>query len=835
MTEPYIAFNKFIVDEFNRPVDGASIYLTDINMDAALLWSDMTAPDIIENPYFTSDGRIEFYIDSGSYFAELSFGSQNGYCIVDVPVRLSGGIATYNNKIYDFDGDEISGASLAVYDPDLGAPAVIYTPSSGGVGVIANPTLSNAGGEVAFDVARGKYHLLATKSGYSSVSFPSELMPGVTVQQINFICAPLTYDEFLSDDVTSLVSNTSAPYITDLGMACNGMDSRLTIAALPAWSGGSNNIYMQASITPFLPTRSTEFGRDVIVSVGSTAPKVQLSVLRDPVNSEWLCVGFRGRNNVGSDISAPYVRSDWRFEGRYPQLLDGAYKARPQAICFNISDNGYTCLAHYQDTNCIFHVIDASGALVGQYASGVSSHYSTLARDQSGRLWTLDYATGMLYRINEAASIATGVLSADFTYNLSIIAGVGCIEFITYSTTNYILAVQYLTSGTPYLYAIAVSSMVNGGTFAIASRFKRFAIQRRCQGLAVQNFTDSVLYLSSNRINAESIDSGRVYTINIAAAMAGADGSTPAIVSLFQAASSLPEDIDFDSTGRLWTLTEGQQSVGDLDGFLSLWSTKFLPQENHYAVFYDGSSITFNVNNKLFQQFNFTSGFSGSAQLQIGGPNPIVDTPGWATGYFSGLIKNIFISDNRVNDALYSHIINGYFEPKSLTVVPLTIVNPGAESGTTGWINQVGSIATRALDPLPFHGAAYFAGGANAQTISHQSVNILSASGLTQVELDSHAHWVNVKWQQASYGGTDTDSASMGIAAMSGASELSRGYGVMINLPSSQKWFVRSFSKTMDAGADAAKIIYRSDRSAGTNNDGYIDSISAVLYIQDDD
>jgi hypothetical protein len=656
------------------------------------------------------------------------------------------------------------------------------------------------------------------------------MMPLATSKIISldqFLAVPLTYDDFLSDDLTQLVSSTPGSYITDMGMRCNGVDSRLLLDPVPTWAA-SGNLFLQATITPFLPTRNSTLLRDVVVSVGNSGPRLQLSVLKDPVNPAWLCVGFRGRNSSSVDVSVPYVRRDWRFEGRYPQLSSGGNYARPQSICFNAADDGYVCLAHYQDADSIFHIVDASGDLIGQYAAGVASHYSTLARDQSGRLWTLDYSSGTLRRINESVSLSSGTLTTDFSYSLGVIAGAGAIEFITYSGTDYILVAQFLTSGTPYLYAIAVSTLTSGGTFALASRYKRFVIQFTCQGLAVSSFGASKLYISSNRIGSEP-EYGRLYTVSISSLMAGADGASAVIVDLYQAPSKHPEDLDFDSNGRLWTLTEGQASVGDVNGFLALWSSALVPQANTHSVFYSGAAIEYKINGLDFQSFSFVSGLSGALALAIGGPS---FGAGWSAGYFAGLVRDVYISPVAATADRYEKITTGYFEPKLLTVVPLTIVNPGAESGVSGWVNQVGSISTRSADPAPYQGSAYFFGGPNVQTISYQNVNFLTPSGLDQSTINGLGHWVNLVWQQAAFAG-DTDKAGMGLAAMDGASELSRTYSEIFNV-GAQEWFIRSFSKNMDVDADIVKIIYRTDRLNGTNNDGYIDSISAALYIQND-
>lgn len=645
-------------------------------------------------------------------------------------------------------------------------------------------------------------------------------------RSINFLMAPLTYDEELEDGTPLTRESSSGPHITNLGFYGNGYDSHYYLWGLPDWT--ETNLYLQASIKPLGKTRNTIDSRDVIVSVGGTTPKIQFAVLPDPVNTQWLCVGFRGRNTVSTE-NRPYVRRDWRFEGRFPVGTFLGNVAIPQSICFNVADDYYTVVAHLEDADSVF-VFQGEGSTT-IVPAGFASHFSSLARDQSGNLWALDYADGTLYRLNESSMRAGGAFSAAITYDFSAIAGAGAIEFITYSGTDYILVAQYLTSGTPYVYAVPVSEITNGGVFVLTERYKRFVIQFRCQGLALQTFSSSTLYLSSNRINTESAF-GRIYTVDIAAAMAGSDGATLSIVSLYQAPSQYPEDLDFDSTGRLWTLTEGQTSVNDDDLFLSIWSTDFTPQENHFSAYYNGSSVSISINGYSATQFSFVSGATAD-RLEIGGPSIDVSNPAWDGGYFIGYVKNVYVSDEQPSADRHEMIREGDFETKSLTVVPLTVTNPGAESGTTGWTNEVGAIATRSANPEPHTGSAYFSGGSNAQTIARQSIDLLAASGLDQTQLNARVSWVTASWYQASFGGTDTDTCGLGLAFTDGGSESSRSYSALLTFSESQIWFNRSFSKQLASGDDAVRLVYRSDRSNGTNNDGYVDSIAAVMYLQE--
>ena len=53
-----------------------------------------------------------------------------------------------------------------------------------------------------------------------------------------------------------------------------------------------------------------------------------------------------------------------------------------------------------------------------------------------------------------------------------------------------------------------------------------------------------------------------------------------------------------------------------------------------------------------------------------------------------------------------------------------TLVNPGAEQGTTGWTNEMGGLVTRNANPAPHGGSWYFGGGPNLQTRAYQEVDL---------------------------------------------------------------------------------------------------------------
>jgi hypothetical protein len=675
---------------------------------------------------------------------------------------------------------------------------------------------------------------LVRTSGVSLMSNLFKYMPGVsegiTLQQT--VSVPLTYDEFLSDDTTALARNGDGQHLTDLGFLGNGSDSRYSYT-MPGWAGvGGVNMYIQASIRPLYATRNTTFNRDVVVSLGNgSQPSFQFAIVPDDSDIDGFQVAFRGREDGNpSDTTYKMGRKDWRFEGQYPDLDVDGYAARPQSILFNESDDGYLVLAHYEDQKSVFHKISSDGELLDFYVFNAASHFSSLARSSSGDVYTVDYTSGKLYEIDTALSESAGFLVSKLIYDMSAITQLGSIEFVTVGVTEYLLAAQYLTSGTPYIYVIPITEITNGGSFATGDRYKRFVIEERNQGLTWDGTT---LYVSGNRFTADVTATGVIYTYDIEGAILNdADGSSLTYgATTWDAPTQYVEDIDFDSTGRLWTLTEGSNSVGDQDGFLSMWSTGFATQENVYSSYYNGTTILLKINNKTFDEYNFDNAIN-SSKLEIGGPSPSVAVDGFFNGYYIGYTRNIFFSNGQITDAEYDAVVAGTtYEPNTLTKVELSLTNPGAESGTTGWTDETGGLATRSSNPAPYAGSAYFSGGSNLQTVSTQAADILTATGLTQSELNGKTAWCRVDWHQAAFDGSDTDTGSMGIAFIDNSVEGSRLYQEEINT-ATQDWWQRGFSYSHVDGVDEIKLVYKADRLIGTNLDCYVDDIKAYVYYQ---
>jgi RHS repeat-associated protein len=90
--------------------------------------------------------------------------------------------------------------------------------------------------------------------------------------------------------------------------------------------------------------------------------------------------------------------------------------------------------------------------------------------------------------------------------------------------------------------------------------------------------------------------------------------------------------------------------------------------------------------------------------------------------------------------------------PTPLPDVPLTLINPGAETGDmTGWTVTLGAFTTRTSGPNPSEGSYYFYGGEDVpESRMHQDVTILPGN---IAEVDAGQRAVRIAWMHSTYQG----------------------------------------------------------------------------------
>lgn len=168
-----------------------------------------------------------------------------------------------------------------------------------------------------------------------------------------------------------------------------------------------------------------------------------------------------------------------------------------------------------------------------------------------------------------------------------------------------------------------------------------------------------------------------------------------------------------------------------------------------------------------------------------------------------------------------------YVRASNTKFVAQTLTNPDAESGTTGWTATTGSLATRGASPAPDvtnGGTAYFYGGANAETVAHQDVDVSSDA----TAIDAGQRSARLRWLQNSLDEAVDDQAEMRIEFYDvGAVQL--GATVAAGLSAPLVWTERFLEATVPANTRTVRIIMRMVRNTVTDNDGLIDFIRLDL------
>jgi hypothetical protein len=154
----------------------------------------------------------------------------------------------------------------------------------------------------------------------------------------------------------------------------------------------------------------------------------------------------------------------------------------------------------------------------------------------------------------------------------------------------------------------------------------------------------------------------------------------------------------------------------------------------------------------------------------------------------------------------------------------LTITNPGAESGVTGWTNEVGTLATRTASPSPHGGSAYFTFAAAADGTARQDIAIPLAN---QAAVDAGTLDARLTWYQNAFG---ADQGEMIVAFYDG-SAVQIGSDTAAGLTAPSSWTLRTIQVAIPTLTRTIRIKMRAHRLAGTNIDGYFDDI--VLSLRD--
>lgn len=653
----------------------------------------------------------------------------------------------------------------------------------------------------------------------------------IAVPDADAIIVPLVYDE-VDEGVVPLTWTRlgDGPRITPAGLVGDGYQARLiATAGLPAYAtSAAGALYLRATIAPYYGARNAT--RDLIVGLtvndATANPKLAFALVDDPTAPEGEPM-TAVRVYTGATQTQVMCRKDWQFAFTWPLKTITGFEVRPQAIAF-LSDGTVLMSGHYEDNfSRAFLMNPATGAQLGWFDFPLAHyHVGALAQRADDSVWFC--GTDHFLQLDLAASLAThaAVVVVDFDNTNAISTATAA--WITIAEVEYLALGEYATSGSPYLYLIDPADVVTGGPWPLGDRIKRLVLPFRVQGIA---YKDGLLYLSSSDTGG-----GHLYVMDFDTWVSdGADGDSWALYDtgeLWPTPTQAAEDISFDPSGSLWAVVEGLQTVGDDLAFHSVWKSPLTgPVANIYSAYYNGAgSVEIRINDLPFTTRAWTPTPTPGA-ISIGGPPAA--SAGQTNGFFLGEIRDVVIQSSDYNPQDYDSSII-YETQGSTQEAPLTIENPAAEDGTTGWTTEIGSLQGSGA-PSGADGGNYFWGGAVAQTKATQRLDLAALLDFDPARLDAGDCWIIVKWWAAVFS-AQGDTQAMGFRFLDaaqvqiGAEHLSGAFGVS---PTDFVWIPRSYGIAIPANTRYVDLVMDMHRVDGSNNDGYIDDISATIYIPD--
>ncbi|BBA65518.1 hypothetical protein [Xanthomonas phage XacN1] len=669
--------------------------------------------------------------------------------------------------------------------------------------------------------------ITVTPSPTASVTPTPTVTPTMTPGGDVPLILSLTYDSQDAANAVTWTNLAGGPVATTDGGWFSGYDTRLSATSgLPSWAtvGPTGPLSIFASVAPSdsYANASTTVVASASVATGAGNPKLAITATQDSYIPSTYTTGVSYFTSALQTV--PVARREWKFEYPYPELISGGYNVRPQGILFIDADT-MLVTSHYEEQFSLCHKVNvADGTVLGWFQfPSPKNHISSISKKNDGTFWFADYATATVMQVDLDASFASNAAVITLDYNLSALTGMASAIWETLNGTEYLLAGQYLTSGTPYVYIIPANLVVDGGVFSITQRQKRFVITQRMQGMRMHN---GVFYIATNRQTADASATGIIQRTNLD--INATDNTTLVVLSTHTGPSQYVEDIDFHpTTGWLWTSTEGYSAVGTA-GWLALWSSPLdgTAVTNNVEAFYNGAGqITIKVNNRLFTTISATPTITPTA-LSIGGN--VTSAASMNSTFFPGIIKNVCFQSTQLTSYQYENLLSGMYEPNSLTEYPLTIVNPGGEEGITGWTVEVGAMSTKlvpASGPTPYEGDTYFY-GTGLNVVASQRATI----PLSDADIDAGLVTMLVEYHQATWT-SGTDSGSIGIRFLNASNAVISSVIPATTWPGVQaQWKSRSVSAVVPANARSVEIVITMLRDAGTNCDAYFDAIRPKFF-----
>lgn len=653
------------------------------------------------------------------------------------------------------------------------------------------------------------------------------------------IVVPLIYDE-VNEAVSPLTwtRQGDGPRATPAGFLGDGYQARLRASAgLPGFATSSSSaLYLRASIVAFAGARNAT--RDLVASVcvndATANPRLELCIVDDSTMTTEPMIA--ARSFTGSMQTQRMARKDWRFVMTHPEKTNSTFAASPQAVCVLAGE--VFIGAHYQENFSRVHQCDAaSGELLATFQMGAGdTHIGALTvRESDATLWAVDANSGLFYSIDIDASFLSGSMVALTTFDLTAITALGSAQWVTVGTdedaVEYLLVAEYATSGTPYLYLIDPADVIDGNAFTLGDELKRLQLPNQVRGV---DYKEGLLYIASQN----DPTGGLIRVIDFDTWVgSGTDGELWSVydteVTHYPATEQVGS-ISFDDAGQLWSVTEGLATAGDASEFLAVWASGLIgPVANTCSLFYDGAgTVTIRMNDKPFTSHAWTPTPTPGCIVIAGPPQASASQTG---GFFIGTVRDVVVQGTDYNPGDYSDGIV-YESEGNLDVQQLDIENPGAEDDTTGYTNEIGTLKARdvsySITPGPYEGAQWFAGGdADAHTVASQRLDLTDQLDVDVTRIDAGDCWVIVQWYASTFVG-QTDQQAMGFRFLDASEvELADVLSASLGMSPSSTWIPRSYAQQIPAGTRFVELVLDMIRNDGVFNDGYIDSISAAIYV----
>lgn len=667
---------------------------------------------------------------------------------------------------------------------------------------------------------------------------------------LQFSHLPLTNDYSSTGDITYAPNDLDAIPFTEDGYQGQGHSLFVDATVLPAWlTDPDEPLYIQATIgaNNNLPYNPSFFPRQAIIEIGDNNHEDdKLAIYQAEIDGATGIV--LGKSGGTSNDYTPLFRKGWEYKANAPLkssdkgwLDNGNY----QGIAFQDVNNLFTSVV-YNGIVQIDQLDPATFKVNGSFQFDTLSptELNSMSFDSSGDLWAISGTT--LYKLDLTASLLAGDATVTITHTISGLVNPQAIEFTDVSGTEYLILGDF-DSGSAFVYFIDIANITDGGTFTIGGEFKRFNIGSRVQGICVDNSNElRVMKIDPDQSTSPSLGLMHSYGDVDTLLTGTTTGATLTADSIEIAACARCQDLTAPPIGGgVWTICDGYLTSEDLDGWRgSIWYAPLDGSvvQNTVGIFTTGNhNDTENeiyeiyLNGKLFRSFSDSFAALPSINSLRIGAGFGANLSAYDDRMFLGTIKDVFISPNvpeefeTALDTTTSIVAN----------IPLTLPNPDAESGTTGWVNDLGSIELRNSDPAPMFGTQYFSGGVNAETIARQRIDLLATSGLTGTQIDNLAGtddiWLRLEWWQTHFDGSDT--GQMGLRTLDGSfvqiderlSLLGSHTYSQIGVSVARVWRKYATTILVASGTRHVDVVFRGVLNSGSIINYHVDNITLNL------